>query len=51
MAQRASSLIGEPKYPAGFKHFDYVNPDAPKGGIVRLARQGAFDNFNLVSPA
>ncbi len=42
------SLMGEPKYQPGFKHFDYVNPDAPKGGTVRLARQGGFDNFNLV---
>ena len=36
------------KYPAGFKRFDYVNPDAPKGGIVRLFELGTFDNFNLV---
>ncbi|WP_406856195.1 extracellular solute-binding protein [Alsobacter sp. KACC 23698] len=44
----ATSLLGTPKYQDGFKHFDYVNPDAPKGGAVRLARQGAFDNFNPV---
>ena len=44
----ATSLMGEPKYQAGFRHFDYVNPVAPKGGTVRLARQGAFDNFNPV---
>ena len=42
------SLMGEPKYPADFKRFDYVNPDAPKGGRVRLAATGTFDNFNLV---
>src|SRR6476659_90339 len=42
------SLMGKPRYQPGFKHFDYVNPDAPKGGVVRLGRQGAFDNFNLV---
>jgi microcin C transport system substrate-binding protein len=41
------SLMGEPKYPAGFKHFAYVNPDAPKTGLVRLGAQGTFDNFNL----
>jgi microcin C transport system substrate-binding protein len=41
------SLMGEPKYPAGFKHFDYVRPDAPKAGLVRLGVQGTFDNFNL----
>src|SRR5512132_2882279 len=33
----ALSLIGEPKYPADFANFDYVNPDAPKGGVVRMA--------------
>ncbi|MCP8938117.1 extracellular solute-binding protein [Alsobacter sp. SYSU M60028] len=42
------SLMGAPKYQDGFTHFDYVRPDAPKGGTVRLGRQGAFDNFNLV---
>ena len=42
------SLLGTPKYQPGFAHFDYVNPDAPKGGTVRLARQGGFDNFNPV---
>src|SRR5215472_5566368 len=34
------SLFGELKYPAGFKHFDYVNPSAPKGGSVRLMALG-----------
>ena len=42
------SLMGEPKYPKEFKHFDYVNPNAPKGGTVRLAAAGSFDNFNPV---
>lgn len=41
------SLLGEPKYPQGFPHFEYVRPDAPKGGLVRLGAQGTFDNFNL----
>ena len=36
------------KYPAGFRHFDYVNPQAPKGGTLRLAALGTFDNFNQV---
>ncbi len=40
------SLLGEPKYPADFKHFDYVNPDAPKGGDMKLAAIGSFDSFN-----
>ena len=44
------SLMGTPKYPAGFKHFDYVNPNAPKGGLVRLSEEGSFDSFNMVLP-
>jgi microcin C transport system substrate-binding protein len=44
----ALSLIGEPKYPAGFASFDYVNPDAPKGGVVRMADIGSFDSLNPV---
>ena len=44
----ALSLIGEPRYPADFKHFDYVNPDAPKGGLVRLSDVGGFDSLNPV---
>lgn len=42
------SLMGEPKYPAGFKHFDYVNPNAPKGGLLRMSEEGSFDTFNTV---
>ena len=40
------AMHGAPKYPAGFKHFDYVNPDAPKGGTVRQASIGSFDSLN-----
>ncbi|HWL30848.1 MAG TPA: extracellular solute-binding protein [Xanthobacteraceae bacterium] len=42
------SLFGDLKYPAGFKSFDYVNVNAPKGGVVRMLSLGTFDNFNLV---
>jgi len=42
------SLFGEPRYPADFKHFDYVNPAAPQGGVVRQIAFGTFDNFNSV---
>jgi microcin C transport system substrate-binding protein len=42
------SLFGDLKYPADFKRFDYVNPDAPKGGTVRQVAIGTFDNFNPV---
>ena len=36
----AFAIIGEPKYAAGFSHFDYVNPQAPKGGTLTLAAIG-----------
>ncbi|MGO9543655.1 MAG: extracellular solute-binding protein [Rhodomicrobium sp.] len=42
----ALSLIRTPKYPPGFQHFDYVNPDAPKGGAVKLQSGATFDNLN-----
>jgi len=41
------SLFGELKYSPGFKHFEYVNPQAPKGGAARLSAFGTYDNFNL----
>jgi microcin C transport system substrate-binding protein len=44
----ALSLFGEVKYAPGFAHFEYVNPAAPKGGIVRQVAIGTFDNFNMV---
>lgn len=40
------ALRGTPKYAAGFKHFDYVNPDAPKGGEIVLSDIGTWDNFH-----
>jgi hypothetical protein len=46
----ALSLFGEVKYPPA-SNFDYVNPDAPKGGAVRQIQIGTFDNFNLVVAA
>lgn len=43
----ALTLYGEPPaYPADFQHFDYVNPDAPKGGTLRLSGFGSFDSLN-----
>lgn len=48
--RHATSLSGTPKYPPGFKKFDYVNADAPKGGTVRLSSVGAFDSFNPILP-
>ncbi len=46
----AYAAFGEPKYPRGFAHFEYVNPDAPKGGTLHLRnpdRRSSFDKFNL----
>ena len=42
----AAAISGEPRYPEGFEHFDYVNPDAPKGGEVKLVYTVRFDSFN-----
>jgi microcin C transport system substrate-binding protein len=42
------SLFGDLKYSAGFRHFEYVNADAPKGGTARQIAFGTFDNFNQV---
>jgi microcin C transport system substrate-binding protein len=44
--QHCLALYGECKYKADFKHFEYVNPDAPRGGAVKLAEMGSFDNLN-----
>src|ERR1700676_2123862 len=45
--RHALSLFGDIKYPADFKRFDYVNPEAPKGGVARMISIGTFDNFNI----
>jgi microcin C transport system substrate-binding protein len=45
----ALSLFGDVKYPADFKHFDYVNPNAPKGGKLRQKVIGGFDSLNNYS--
>ena len=42
----ALSLTGTPKYNAAMTHFEYVNPQAPKGGELRLSAIGTFDNLN-----
>ena len=41
------SLFGDLKYGEGFKHFDYVNADAPKAGAARTSSTGSFDSFNI----
>ncbi len=42
----AIAMQGEPALPAGFSHFDYANPDAPKGGDITYCVVGTFDNIN-----
>lgn len=45
----AFAAYGEPKYGPGFHHFEYVDPDAPKGGTIRLRfpdRRSSFDKYN-----
>lgn len=44
--QESTSLIGPSRYPADFEHYDYVNPDAPKGGTLNQAAIGSYDSFN-----
>ncbi|MFK7793377.1 MAG: extracellular solute-binding protein [Devosiaceae bacterium] len=47
---RHATTLGEeaPRYGLDFTHFDYVNPDAPKGGTVRMSDFGSFDSLNFV---
>jgi microcin C transport system substrate-binding protein len=43
------AFLSEPAYPADFQHTNYVNPDAPKGGEIRIREMGTWDNFNNLS--
>ncbi len=40
------AMHGNPRYGWNFKHFDYANPDAPKGGTLKMSAYGSFDTFN-----
>jgi microcin C transport system substrate-binding protein len=40
------SLFGELKYKPGFTHFDYADPEAPKGGTIRFSAIGTYDTLN-----
>ena len=42
----AIALHGTPKYAADFKHLDYANPEAPKGGTLKSSVIGSFDSLN-----
>ncbi|MER8770163.1 extracellular solute-binding protein [Mesorhizobium sp. M0960] len=44
--KHALAMQGEPALPADSKHFNYVNPDAPKGGSITYIVVGSFDNLN-----
>ena len=44
--KHAISVFDKIKYHEGFKHFEYINPSAPKGGTIRLAERGTFDSLN-----
>ena len=46
ISSHAIAMNGIPKYKEGFQHFEYVNPDAPKRGMVRLSSIGTYDSFN-----
>ncbi|MBU6140066.1 MAG: extracellular solute-binding protein [Proteobacteria bacterium] len=45
-AAHGISTFGDLKYPKNFQHFDYVNPDAPKGGEVKFGSEGGFNSLN-----
>ncbi|TKA90300.1 extracellular solute-binding protein [Halopseudomonas bauzanensis] len=44
--QHGYAVFGQPKYTRDFTHLDYVNPDAPKGGTLRVMGSGIFDTLN-----
>jgi microcin C transport system substrate-binding protein len=46
--RHATALVGEPKYSEDFERFDYVNPDAPKGGTLDLSASDSFDTLNPI---
>ena len=46
--QHGLSLLHELKYPADFEHFEYANPDAPKGGELKLSTTAHIQNFSGV---
>ena len=50
LAAHAYSQFGDIKYPAGFKHFEWVNPDAPKGGDIDLVAPLRITNFDKYNP-
>src|SRR5450830_1100250 len=49
-AAHAYAQFGDIKYAAGFTHFDYANPDAPKGGEIRMVPPTRPTNFDTLNP-
>ena len=49
-SHHALAMHGKPLYPPDFSHLSYVNPNAPQGGRLRLARIGSFDSLNPLIP-
>jgi microcin C transport system substrate-binding protein len=49
-AAHAYSQFGDIKYPPGFKHFEWVNPNAPKGGEIELVPPLRITNFDKFNP-
>lgn len=47
--QHGYAFLTDPARPDGFSHFPYVNPDAPKGGEMRIPEMGTWDNFNPIA--
>lgn len=45
-AAHGVSTFGDLKYPKNFRHFDYVNPEAPKGGEAKFGTEGGFNSLN-----
>ena len=43
------AMHGKPKYNSDFSHLEYVNPNAPKGGMIKFGSYGSFDNLNRVA--
>lgn len=48
--RHALAMNGEPKYAPGFTHFDYANPEAPKGGVLHQSVIGTYDSFHPFIP-
>ena len=46
--KHAYAFLSEPAMPADFKHFRYINPNAPRGGRIRIPKMGTWDSFNML---